>query len=134
MKLLLALILLPLGYLVRTATAPDRTTEEYTYEVTVESSTPKSEQFNIIVTGVTLTDNGNQEPYKLERKKLKTPYQLHLKNGKYTVKVTSKANNGAIISKVQGMVQGEKMGSASGDSGSTILQFGFGGYFSARDE
>lgn len=133
MKLLLVLIFLPLAYFGGTAPAPDSTAEGYTFEVTVESPTQKSARFNISVTGVTLTAHGDQQPYKLEKKNVKTPYKLNLDDGKYTVIVTSKAKKGDIISKVQGMKEGIRMGSATGDSGFTTLHFGFGGFFSAKD-
>ncbi|RDV16783.1 hypothetical protein DXT99_03105 [Pontibacter diazotrophicus] len=132
MKLLLALLLLPLGFLMSSLQEPTRAFEEYTFEVTVESTTQKPALFNLSVTGVILTQNGAHEPFNMEKKNLKAPYKLNLKNGKYTV--TTKAKKGKVISKVQGIKNGEQMGSANSDSKTTVLDFGFGGIYSAKGE
>ncbi|WP_162053200.1 hypothetical protein [Pontibacter pamirensis] len=132
MKLLLGLLLLPLGFLVSVLPEPTRTSEDYTFEVTVESPTQKSALFNLSVTGVTLAQNGAHEPFKMEKKRLKTPYKLNLKDGKYTV--TTKTKKGVSITKVEGIQNGMSMGSASSDSDLTILNFGFGGIYSVREK
>ncbi|GAB3539300.1 hypothetical protein GCM10027443_35670 [Pontibacter brevis] len=54
--------------------APDSMKEGYSFEVTVESPTQEPVLFDLSVTGATLAANGNQEPFELKKKNLKTPF------------------------------------------------------------
>ncbi|MBF9253329.1 hypothetical protein I2I11_08500 [Pontibacter sp. 172403-2] len=134
MKLLLTFILLSLGYLVGKAPEPVKITEDFTYEISINSSGVDSAKFNLSITGFTLTETGARTPFQLEKKDLKTPYKLILKDGNYTAIVDSKSEDAVIISKVQGIKNGNRVGSASGNTKKTILDFGFGGNYSVTEK
>jgi len=134
MKLLFILILLPFTYLVSNTPALVKTTEDYNFKLTVNSTTANPAEFDLTITGFSLTENGSQKPFKLEKKNLKTPYKLDLTEGKYTAVIESKTKAGNILSKVQGIKGGNKMGSASGDAKKSTLNFGTGGTYSFSGE
>lgn len=134
MKLLFLLILLPLGYFISNSPEADQTSEEFIYELTVNSRNVDSVKFNLSVTGFTLTEAGTRTPFKLEKQNLKTPFKLILKNGSYKAIVENVAKDAAILSKVQGIKNGARMGYGSGEAMRTFLHFGFGGNYSVREE
>ncbi|MFD3002606.1 hypothetical protein ACFS7Z_19705 [Pontibacter toksunensis] len=132
MKLLFILILLPLGYLVSNSPEADKTSEEYIYELTVNSPGVDSVIFNLFITGYTLSETGARTPLELEKQDLKTPYKLILRNGNYTAIVDNMSKDAVIISRVQGIKNGERMGFGSGEAKRTIIDFGFGGNYLVR--
>lgn len=133
MKLLL-LLLLPLGLLLNPVQAAAQATEDFSFELTVTAQQAYIAPFNLTITGYELSPNGEKNPFSLARENVKTPFQLILKNGQYTVTVESQAPDMSIVSKVQGIKNGEKQGHASGSFKKTILEFGVGGTYSAREE
>lgn len=130
MKLLLVLMLLPFACFVSNVPAPVATSQDYKFELTVNATSEDAAVFTLLVTGVTLTENGEQKPYRKQYDSLKAPYKLHLEDGEYTAVIEAK--KGSVLSKVQGIRNGERMGSAMDDSKKTILKFGFGGHYQAE--
>lgn len=133
MKLLL-LLLLPFGLLLHPARVLAQTSGELTFELTVTAQQAYIAPFNLSIKGFELSENGDKNPFSLTKENLKTPYQIMLKNGQYTVTVETLAPDMSILSKVQGMKNGEKQGYASGSAKKTILAFGPDGTYSAREE
>lgn len=107
--------------------------EDFTFEFTVNSQTADSAKFDLVITGFILSEDGDQIPYKLEEEDLETPYKLILKNGKYTAEIRNKSTGIMILSKVQGIRNGERGGSGSSESNQPTLQFGIGGTMSVQD-
>jgi hypothetical protein len=134
MKLVFFLVLLPLGYFVSNSPKAAQTSEEFIFELTVSSRGVDSAKFNLSVTGFSLTETGARTPFQFEKQDLKTPYKLILKDGNYKAIIDNVSKDAVIISKVQGIKNGERMGSGSGEARRTILHFGFGGNYLAKEE
>ena len=130
MKLLLVLMLLPLACFVSKVPAPVATSQDYEFELTVNATSEDAALFSLVVTGVTLTENGKQKPFRKQHDNLKAPFKLRLEDGEYTAII--EVRKGTVLSKVQGIRNGERMGSAMDDSKKTILKFGFGGHYQAE--
>ena len=119
MKLLL--ILIPFTCLVNKAPAPATACQDFHFELTVNSTSEDTARFDLLVTGVTLTQHGDPKPFRVQYRNLKTPYKLTLEEGKYTAVVETKY--GAVFSKVQGIRNGDKMGYTSGSQRITTMSF-----------
>jgi hypothetical protein len=130
----LPLMLLPLILLFQQVPKSVKTAGAYSYDLTVNSQTADAAVFDLTITGYSLTQKGEKATFRMNKKNLKTPYQLSLKNGRYTIRVASQAKSGGVVSKVQGMQNGKDMGSASNDDRITILEVGPGGQYAARGE
>jgi hypothetical protein len=128
------IMLFPLAFLMSQVQKPFKTDAAFSYELTVNALRVDAAPFNLAITGYILAQNGERTPFRMNRKNLITPYQFNLKNGYYTITVESRAKKGDIVSKVQGLKDGEKMGSASNDDRKTILEVGPGGKYAARGE
>ena len=107
--------------------------EDFTFELTVTSETDASAQFDIVITGYSLSDDGSQTSFELKENGLETPYKLILKNGEYTAEIRNKSKDVVIQSKVQGIRNGERGGFGSSDSNQPTLHFGVGGKMSVKD-
>src|SRR5690606_6227530 len=107
--------------------------EDFTFELTVNSEAADPAQFEMVITGYSLSEDGSQIPYKLKENDLETPYKLILKNGEYTAEIRNKSKGVMIHSKVQGVRNGERGGYGSSDSNQSTLQFGVGGNMSVKD-
>ena len=132
MKLLL--MLLPLALLMPRYQTPVKPDADYSYELTVDAKTADAAFFNLSITGHSLAPNGEKTPFRMERKNEKAPYRYHLQHGQYKIRVESLAGKGVLVSKVQGIKDGKKMGSASNDAKTTILEVGPGGGYAASGE
>lgn len=132
MKLPLILFLLSLSNLV-SQTSGTIFAEDYNFEITVKSQEENPAKFDIVITGYTLIDDGSQIPFKLEQQDVETPYTLILKNGKYRAIIENKSKEIVMVSKVQGIKDGERMSSGNSQHNHTILEFGIGGTFAVSD-
>ncbi|PHN01436.1 hypothetical protein [Flavilitoribacter nigricans] len=102
-------------------------TDDYQYELTVETLGDLETTFDLIITGSLKADD---EPVKETFIKLKTPYQKILAPGTYTIKIDPKSRTRQVSGKIRGIQNGKYRGSASANSGKILLQAGPGGSYS----
>lgn len=128
-KSLLILFLLSFGY--SESTLPDAiaTIDVYSFELTVNTQGEDPASFDLIITGFTLQENGSQKAFELDQQNLQTPYKLNLKNGKYSATIYNRSKDEVILSKIQGIRNGERMSAGRSDSNHTNFDFGIGGKF-----
>lgn len=133
MKSLLILFLLSFGYLESVLPDVNATIDDYNFELTVDTQGEGPARFDFIITGFTLQENGSQKAFKLEQQDLQTPYKLTLKNGKYSARINNRSKDEVLLSKVQGIKNGERMSSGRSDSNHPTFDFGIGGKFKVAD-
>ena len=93
--------------------------------MSVNSTTDETARFNLLITGITIDDNGVQKTFRIQRDDLETPYKLDLDKGKY--KAVIEAKEGNVLSRVQGFKNGEKKGFASGNQRVATMHFEYSG-------
>ena len=121
MNPILMLILFSFAGLVGIVQPPIVTSQDFHFELTVNSTSETTARFNLLITGIEHTETGEQQPFRLQRDNLKTPFKLSLDKGKYTVVV--EATEGTVFSKVQGFENGEKKGHTSGTQKIATMHF-----------
>ncbi|WP_133242800.1 hypothetical protein [Pontibacter virosus] len=121
MKLILMLMLLSFTGLVGKVQPPIATTQDFHFELTVNSTSETTAHFNLLITGIARTKTGEEQPFRLQRDNLKTPFKLSLDKGKYTAVI--EATEGTVFSKVQGFENGEKKGYTSGTQKIATMHF-----------
>ncbi len=115
--------------------APLRLTDQtYTYELSIRSEGEKTELFDLLIEGQLINETGEMVPFRLEEKNLKTPYNLTLGTGQYVIRVHRQSEQGVVISKVQGVLDGRRKGSAQGSSRKQLLTAGPGGNYSGGED
>ena len=127
------LFLLPLFISLQSVIEHINESDAITYEFTVKTPNAAVETFSLKIVGKTKAANGKTTSYRLNKKNLSTPYQLHLPSGKYEIITIRNSDNKGMVSKVQGLKNGEEWGSSESGDKKTILRVN-GGYYYADGE
>ncbi|MEO0338727.1 MAG: hypothetical protein AAF242_05890 [Bacteroidota bacterium] len=123
-KFTFLLVLVPLLYQPKSTTATENQ-DVYTYRLTITSLSEQEEIFDLTIKSAATLDD---EPEVQEWKDLKTPYVEDLPTGVHTVIVTA-ADKGIVMSKLNGVVDGEEKGFVSSSKKKATLNAGPGGQY-----
>ena len=125
MKLLLLAFLMVFTSFAGKVSEPVKAFDDFYFELSVNSTTDKTARFNLLITGITINEIGEQKTFRMQRDDLKTPYKLDLDKGKYKAVIETKEGN--VLSKVQGFKNGEKKGFANGNQRVATMHFEYSG-------
>lgn len=106
-------------------------TSQYTYILTIESALDQEKNFNVTIHSEL---EGASEPEKTVLTDQRTPFEKKLGSGKHVISIHHKGDKGDIKSKVVGIKDGKKMGSAFSDGKSVQLTAGPSGRYTATDQ
>jgi hypothetical protein len=105
------------------------TEQEYSYLLTITSTDNEEHSFYLKITG---TDLAKTATARIILEDQITPFEQKLEPGEHIIVVDHLGDEGFIISKVAGILNGQTMGSASTDDSGATLKAGPGGHFSVN--
>lgn len=104
------------------------TEQDYVYHLTIRSINKEEQKFDLEITSKSASSS---EEVKTVLSNQTTPFERNLESGEHVIVVEHIGEQGAIISKVVGILGVKHMGAAASEDKVTILRAGPGGRYSA---